>query len=53
LRLAPALETILLVGSPDVAHVSSRLVREVARAGGDVSPFVPPLVAQRLKQRPR
>jgi pantetheine-phosphate adenylyltransferase len=52
-RLAPALETILLVGSPDVAHVSSRLVREVARSGGDVSPFVPPLVAQRLKQRPR
>ena len=52
-RLAPALETVLLVGSPDVAHVSSRLVREVARSGGDVSPFVPPLVAQRLKQRPR
>ena len=52
-RLAPSLETVLLVGSPDVAHVSSRLVREVARAGGDVSPFVPPLVAQRLKQRPR
>jgi pantetheine-phosphate adenylyltransferase len=52
-RLAPALETVLLVGSPDVAHVSSRLVREVARSGGDVSPFVPPLVAQRLMQRPR
>ena len=52
-RLAPQLETVLLVGAPDVAHVSSRLVREVARAGGDVSAFVPPLVAQRLQRRPK
>jgi pantetheine-phosphate adenylyltransferase len=52
-RLAPELETLLLVGSPEVAHVSSRLVREIVRAGGDASPFLPALVAQRLQRRPR
>jgi pantetheine-phosphate adenylyltransferase len=52
-RLAPELETLLLVGSPEVAHVSSRLVREIVRSGGDATPFLPPLVAQRLARRPR
>ena len=52
-RLAPELETVLLVGSPEVAHVSSRLVREIVRSGGDATPFLPPLVAQRLMRRPR
>lgn len=50
-RLAPELETVLLVGAPELAHVSSRLVREIARAGGDAAPFLPPLVAQRLARR--
>jgi len=50
-RLAPDLETVLLVGAPELAHVSSRLVREIARAGGDASAFLPPLVAQRLARR--
>jgi pantetheine-phosphate adenylyltransferase len=52
-RLAPELETVLLAGSPEVAHVSSRLVREIVRSGGDATPFLPPLVAQRLARRPR
>ena len=50
-RLAPELETVVLIGAPDVSHISSRLVREVHRAGGDVSVFVPPLVAQLLARR--
>jgi pantetheine-phosphate adenylyltransferase len=50
-RLAPDLETVLLVGAPELAHVSSRLVREIVRAGGDAAPFLPPLVAQRLARR--
>jgi len=50
-RLAPDLETVVLVGAAELAHISSRLVREVQRAGGDVSVFVPPLVAQRLGAR--
>ncbi len=51
-RLAPELETMLLVGAPELAHVSSRLVREIVRAGGDARSFLPPLVAQRLSRRP-
>lgn len=52
-RLAPELDTVLLVGSAEVAHVSSRLVREIVRSGGDATPFLPPLVAQRLARRAR
>lgn len=50
-RLAPELETVVLIGSPEVAHISSRLVREVHRSGGDVSLFVPAAVVARLAQR--
>jgi pantetheine-phosphate adenylyltransferase len=50
-RLAPDIETIVLVGSPEVAHISSRLVREVHASGGDVGLFVPPLVSAALARR--
>lgn len=50
-RLDPRCETILLVGSPDTAHVSSRLVREVHASGGDVTHFVPEPVAAVLAAR--
>lgn len=50
-KLAADLETVVLVGSPEVAHISSRLVREVYAGGGEVGHFVPPLVAQFLKRR--
>lgn len=39
-RLAPEIETIFLTPSEQYAFISSSLVREVARYGGDVSPFV-------------
>ncbi|MGQ0553696.1 MAG: pantetheine-phosphate adenylyltransferase [Planctomycetota bacterium] len=52
-KLAPEMDTVLLVGAPEVAHISSRLVREVWRAGGDVGRFVPPAVAALLARRPR
>jgi len=51
-RLAPDLETVVLIGAPELSHISSRLVREVHRAGGDVSLFVPPAVAACLARRP-
>jgi pantetheine-phosphate adenylyltransferase len=51
-RLAPSLETVVLIGSPEVAHISSRLVREVAASRGDVSLFVPAPVAEHLARRP-
>lgn len=49
--LDPGLETVLLTASPETAHVSSRLVREVHRSGGDVGIFVPPVVAAALPAR--
>jgi len=47
-RLAPELETAFLMPSEAFSYVSSRLVREVARLGGDVSGLVPPSVARAL-----
>lgn len=35
------LETIFLISNPDVSHISSTIVREIVKGGGDVSPFVP------------
>jgi pantetheine-phosphate adenylyltransferase len=50
-ELSPGIETILLAPAPRLAHVSSSLVRQIALAGGDASPFVPPAVAEALKKR--
>ncbi|MBL8684552.1 MAG: pantetheine-phosphate adenylyltransferase [Myxococcales bacterium] len=50
-RLAPDVETVFLMTRDDHSFVSSSLVKEVASFGGKVDEFVPPLVAERLKQR--
>jgi pantetheine-phosphate adenylyltransferase len=42
--------TLFFPTAPEHSFLSSSLVREVARFGGDVSAMVPPLVAQRLKE---
>lgn len=47
-RLAPDLETAFFMPNEAFSYVSSRLVREVARLGGDVSGLVPPAVAKAL-----
>ena len=44
-------ETLFLTTSPVYSFLSSSLVKEVARFGGDVSDFVPPVVAERLQER--
>ena len=49
--LDPKLETLFLLAAPEHAHVSSTLVRQIASLGGDVAPFVPPLVAEALAAR--
>ncbi len=41
-------ETLFLTASPLYSFLSSSLVKEVARFGGDVADFVPPIVAERL-----
>jgi pantetheine-phosphate adenylyltransferase len=50
-RLHPTLETVFLVPALDLTYLSSSLVREVARYGGDVSTLVHPVVAAALKKR--
>ena len=41
-RLDPTIDTVFLVATGDNRFVASRLVKEIARLGGDVSLFVPP-----------
>jgi pantetheine-phosphate adenylyltransferase len=45
------IDTLFLVTSPQYSFLSSSLVREVARFGGDVSGLVPAVVVQRLDER--
>jgi pantetheine-phosphate adenylyltransferase len=50
-RSLSGVETLFIPSSSDHSFIASRLLREVARYGGDVSAFVPPPVAVRLKGR--
>lgn len=50
-HLIPEAETLFLTPSEAHSFISSTLVREVARLGGDVSGFVHPAVCRALKQR--
>jgi pantetheine-phosphate adenylyltransferase len=50
-RLAPGIETVFLMAKEEYSYVSSRLVKELARLGGDVTGLVPNLVRQRLGDR--
>ncbi len=50
--LAPQVETVLLASSPEHAHISSTLVRQIAEMGGDLTSFVPPAIARRLGKQP-
>ena len=48
-RLAPEIETLFMMPSENLAYVTASTVREIARYGGDTSPFVTPAVQRRLK----
>jgi pantetheine-phosphate adenylyltransferase len=50
-NLAPKIETVFLVPAFDLTYLSSSLVREVARYGGDVSSLVPQAVQKALKRK--
>jgi pantetheine-phosphate adenylyltransferase len=47
--LAPDIETVYVMASPQVSFVSSSGVKEIASFGGNVEELVPPAVARRLK----
>lgn len=50
-RLAPSVETVFLMAKEEYSYVSSRLVKEVAKLGGDVSGLLPDAVRRRLVDR--
>jgi pantetheine-phosphate adenylyltransferase len=50
-KLAPELESIYIIASPDYSFLSSTGVKEMATFGGDVSDLVPPNVADALAER--
>ena len=50
-HLSPDLETIFMMTSPKNLFVSSSRLKELVRFGRDVSEFVPPKVAERLREK--
>lgn len=52
-HLAPELETIFLLADEKYAHISSSLLKEVLKFGGDVSNYLPKSVNQALNQKNR
>lgn len=50
-HLAPSIESVCLVASPESAHISSRLVKEVAAFGGSITGMVPAAVEAQLHAR--
>ncbi|HUP00251.1 MAG TPA: pantetheine-phosphate adenylyltransferase [Gemmatimonadota bacterium] len=50
-HLAPEIEILFMAPDSTYSFLSSSLVREVARLGGDVSAFVAPAVAARLRAK--
>lgn len=50
-KLQGSVETIFLMPKEDYTYLSSRLVKEIARLGGDVSKFVPADVARALQDK--
>ena len=50
-RLSPRIETVFMTPREEYSFVSSRLVKEVFRLGGDLSGLVPELVIRRLRER--
>jgi pantetheine-phosphate adenylyltransferase len=50
-RLRPEIETLFLMAGEAYSFISSRLVKEVIRLGGNIAELVPPSVEVRLRER--
>ena len=50
-RLNADIETVFLMADPRHQAIASRLVKEIAKLGGDIDPFVPQLVKKRLLEK--
>ena len=49
--MAPGLETIFLPAASGNRHIAATFVRQIAQMGGDIGPFVPAAVAQRMREK--
>jgi pantetheine-phosphate adenylyltransferase len=49
--MAPAVQTVFLPASPAVRPITATLVRQIGKMGGDITPFVPPAIAARMKSK--
>jgi pantetheine-phosphate adenylyltransferase len=52
-KMAPEVDTVFFMTALEHAYLSSSLVREIARFGGDVAPLVPTAVLRRLAGDPQ
>lgn len=50
-HLAPEVDTVFMAPSPEFAHISSTLVREIAFLNGKITGLVPPVVAEALDKK--
>ena len=50
-RLRPGIETVFMMANEAYSFISSRLVKEVYRLGGNISGLVPPSVEARMHSR--
>jgi pantetheine-phosphate adenylyltransferase len=50
-RLQPEIDTVFLMAAETYSFVSSKLVKEVASLGGNITGLVPPIVEERLRRR--
>ena len=50
-KIEPTLETVFMMPADKYSYVSSRLVREVAQAGGPIKGLVPEVVEQKLREK--
>lgn len=50
-KVCEQVETLFMMTSPDCAYLSSSIVKEVGRLGGDISKFVPPQVLRCLQKK--
>jgi pantetheine-phosphate adenylyltransferase len=50
-EISPEVETIFMIPAVEYTYVSSRLIKEVFRLGGDVARLVPPVVLESLRKR--
>ncbi len=50
-QLEPRIETVYFTPSVEYTYLSSTVVREIAQFGGDLAPFVPQPIAERLRAK--